>query len=197
MSERHIQFSPDDYGLLVPHTEETTLPRKLERHIPRPLETKIITLDQLAEVRALNPDLVIGYAMGSFDLMHAGHVRALYESHEHCDILVVGVNSNESVAERKPGRPIIDQSDRIEQVAACEAVDYAFIFPQKTATEGIRLLQPNIVCISEEQIQDPNKYWNELEEAAKIGSIIDVIPRDKPVSTTHLVGHIRNHKPNS
>src|SRR5947199_9316948 len=68
---------------------------------------------------------------GCFDLLHAGHVRYLKAARALGDILVVGLNGNASVRELKgEGRPLNDEKDRAEGLAALESVDVVTILPE-------------------------------------------------------------------
>ena len=60
----------------------------------------------------------VGYTSGVFDLMHAGHIEYLEEARRHCDLLIVGVNSDESVKSFKgERRPICPEDSRVKVVA--------------------------------------------------------------------------------
>jgi rfaE bifunctional protein nucleotidyltransferase chain/domain len=85
------------------------------------------------------------FTNGCFDLLHAGHVRALEAARRLGDILVVGINADESVRRLKGNaRPIIPETQRAELVAALKPVDYVVLFPENTPTETIRLLRPDV-----------------------------------------------------
>jgi glycerol-3-phosphate cytidylyltransferase len=82
---------------------------------------------------------------GCFDILHVGHIRILKESRALGDCLVVGINSDESVARLKgPSRPINNQIDRAEILGALASVDYVTIFAEDTPVEFLRLLKPDI-----------------------------------------------------
>jgi glycerol-3-phosphate cytidylyltransferase len=66
---------------------------------------------------------------GCFDILHAGHVQFLTDAKKLGDVLLVGVNSDDSVRELKgPTRPINNQEARSNVVDALKAVDYTFVF---------------------------------------------------------------------
>lgn len=104
------------------------------------------------EVRALGDRLRregrrIVFANGCFDILHVGHVRYLQAAKRCGDILVVGVNSDASVAGLKgPGRPLLPEGARAELVAAIECVDYVVVFDQPTAAEILLDLRPDVHC---------------------------------------------------
>ncbi|MBX9689124.1 MAG: D-glycero-beta-D-manno-heptose 1-phosphate adenylyltransferase [Candidatus Obscuribacterales bacterium] len=82
---------------------------------------------------------------GCFDILHVGHTRILAESRGLGDVLVVGLNSDDSVARLKgSSRPVNKQDDRAELLCALSCVDYVSIFPEDTPVEFLKLLKPNI-----------------------------------------------------
>jgi len=85
------------------------------------------------------------FTNGCFDLMHAGHVRYLAEARRLGDLLVVGVNSDRSVAGIKPGRPVVPGAQRAEVLAALESVDFVTLFDEPTPHELIRLIRPDVL----------------------------------------------------
>jgi rfaE bifunctional protein nucleotidyltransferase chain/domain len=86
------------------------------------------------------------FTNGCFDLLHPGHVRYLAEARALGDMLVVALNSDRSVRALKgEGRPILNQQERAELVAALEAVDYVTIFDEETPLELIAELLPDVL----------------------------------------------------
>lgn len=98
---------------------------------------------QLTETRA--PGRCVVFTNGCFDILHAGHVRYLNEAKKLGDILVVGLNSDESVRRLKgEGRPVNPAEDRAEVLSGLRAVDHVVIFGEPTAEELVRQLRPDI-----------------------------------------------------
>ncbi|MCX7978413.1 MAG: D-glycero-beta-D-manno-heptose 1-phosphate adenylyltransferase [Bdellovibrionaceae bacterium] len=86
------------------------------------------------------------FTNGCFDLLHVGHVRYLQQARSLGDVLVVGVNSDESVRRLKgPSRPIQNESDRAEILAALSSCDYVTIFSEDTPENLIRSVRPDIL----------------------------------------------------
>ena len=84
-------------------------------------------------------------ANGCFDVLHVGHVRYLTGARALGDVLVVGVNSDEQVAQQKgAGRPVLPALERAEIVAALESVTYVTIFDEPTVTELLLALKPDV-----------------------------------------------------
>jgi len=87
----------------------------------------------------------IVFTNGCFDILHIGHIRCLKEAKSLGDVLVVGVNSDRSVARIKPERPVNSQDQRAEVLASLEMVDYVTVFNEETPYELIKLLRPDIL----------------------------------------------------
>jgi D-beta-D-heptose 7-phosphate kinase/D-beta-D-heptose 1-phosphate adenosyltransferase len=86
------------------------------------------------------------FTNGCFDLLHVGHIRYLAAAKNQGDILVVGLNSDESVKKIKAkGRPIVTQDQRAEVLAALWFVDYITIFNEPDPLKLIQTLKPNVL----------------------------------------------------
>jgi D-beta-D-heptose 7-phosphate kinase/D-beta-D-heptose 1-phosphate adenosyltransferase len=86
------------------------------------------------------------FTNGCFDILHAGHVRYLEEARKLGDLLVVGVNSDDSVRLIKGAlRPVVGEEDRSELVAALECVDYVVVFDTPDPLPLIERLHPTIL----------------------------------------------------
>ena len=80
----------------------------------------------------------IGFTCSTFDLFHAGHLMMLKEAKEHCDYLIVGVQSDPTIDRRDKNRPIQSLFERFEQLKACKYIDE--IIPYATEKELTDLL---------------------------------------------------------
>ncbi len=88
----------------------------------------------------------IVFTNGCFDLLHVGHIKYLEEAKRFGDILIVALNSDASVRKIKgPGRPLVNQKDRLSIVAALASVDYVCLFGETTPIKGIRALRPDVL----------------------------------------------------
>ena len=86
----------------------------------------------------------IVFTNGCFDILHVGHVKYLEEAKSFGDVLILGLNSDESVTLLKgEGRPINLQMDRAYILAALEPVDYVVIFSEDTPYNLIKLIKPH------------------------------------------------------
>ena len=119
------------------------------RLLPRAASDKIVTDRRMVGVRLQvwrGEGSRIGFTNGCFDLLHPGHIKLLTAARAACDRLVVGLNSDASVAGLKgKGRPVQHQQARAEVLAALEAVDLVVIFSEPTPLELIRAVQPRIL----------------------------------------------------
>lgn len=89
----------------------------------------------------------LALANGCFDLLHVGHARYLDGARREADILIVGINDDESVRRLKgAGRPVMDAADRAEIVAAFRGVDYVVVFGGSTVASLLEALRPDVHC---------------------------------------------------
>ena len=101
-----------------------------------------IAADFCAELRQ-NKKIV--FTNGCFDIIHVGHVRYLTEAKSFGDILIVGLNTDESVRRLKGNsRPINDQNARAEVLLGLKAVDHVIFFGEETAEALIAEIKPDI-----------------------------------------------------
>lgn len=124
---------------------------------------------------------------GCFDLLHVGHVRYLNAARALGDALIVGINGDESVRELKgPGRPVNNQNDRAEIVAALECVDLVAVFPELRATRFLELTMPDIYVKGGDYKVD-TLNTEEREILRRIGAKIDIVPLEHGYSTSDLL----------
>ena len=129
------------------------------------------------------------FTNGCFDLIHPGHVRLLETARAQGDILVVAVNSDESVRRLKgPNRPILPQTDRAEVLAAMAAVDAVTVFSEDTPCALLERLLPDVLVKGADW-----SHWiagREIVEGS--GGEVVAIPFEEHYSTTDLVQTIRD-----
>jgi D-beta-D-heptose 7-phosphate kinase/D-beta-D-heptose 1-phosphate adenosyltransferase len=88
----------------------------------------------------------IVFTNGCFDLLHVGHVRYLQEARNLGDLLVVGINTDASVKRLKgPTRPIQNENDRAEILAALGCVDFTVLFEEDTPENLIKQVRPDVL----------------------------------------------------
>jgi rfaE bifunctional protein nucleotidyltransferase chain/domain len=100
-------------------------------------------LEKLGSIR--NGKKIV-FTNGCFDLLHIGHVKYLKEAKSKGDFLVVGINADASVKRLKgPTRPIQNETDRSEILAALESVDATVIFTEDTPENLIKMVHPDVL----------------------------------------------------
>ena len=88
----------------------------------------------------------IGFTNGCFDLIHPGHISLLHHAKNECDKLVVGLNSDSSVAKLKgKDRPIQKENARATVLLALKDVDIVIIFNEETPIKLIELIKPDVL----------------------------------------------------
>ena len=154
-----------------------------------PDSMKLITLEELAKLstRLRTEGKRVVATNGCFDILHVGHVRYLAAARELGDVLVVGLNGDDSIRQLKgEGRPVNRERDRAEVLAALESVDYVTVFPEKRATNFLRIARPAIYAKGGDYTADAL----DREERAvldEFGSRIEIIPFEKGYSTSGLL----------
>ncbi len=102
-------------------------------------------ITQVAETLRAQSKRVV-FTNGCFDLLHAGHIQYLQASREQGDVLIVGINSDDSVQRLKgPGRPLIGEADRAHLLGALACVDYVVVFEEDDPLELIRGIRPHVL----------------------------------------------------
>jgi len=88
----------------------------------------------------------IVFTNGCFDLLHVGHVKYLQAARKLGDLLVLGLNSDDSIKRLKgPNRPLIGESERAHILAALDCIDYVVVFDEDTPLELITALRPDVL----------------------------------------------------
>ena len=110
-------------------------------------DKKIYPRNQLTEIiQSVQADgKVVVTTNGCFDVLHVGHLRYLQAAQALGDLLVVGVNSDDSVRALKgENRPLVPADERAEMLAGLGCVDYVTIFPELDPINLLSALKPNI-----------------------------------------------------
>lgn len=100
----------------------------------------------VAEIKSQLAGKRVVFTNGCFDILHRGHVAYLNEARAQGDLLVVGLNSDESVKRLKgPDRPVNSEDDRRFMLLNLKAVDHVLIFTEDTPYELIKSLAPQVL----------------------------------------------------
>jgi D-beta-D-heptose 7-phosphate kinase/D-beta-D-heptose 1-phosphate adenosyltransferase len=151
---------------------------------------KILSLDQLLREREFlgRQGRRVVFTNGCFDLLHPGHIRYLQEARRLGDALIVALNSDRSVRELKgEKRPILDQNERSEVMAALGCVDYVTIFDEPTPREIISALLPDVLVKGGDWGVDRIVGRDEVEAAG--GKVLS-LPFVDGCSTTDVIERI-------
>lgn len=106
--------------------------------------SKFLNAAKLRTLRDYHFSETIVSTNGCFDGVHYGHIKYLQESKRLGDILIVGINTDDSVSFLKgPGHPLNSEMVRMEMVAALECVDYVFLFQDSEPTEWLDIIKPD------------------------------------------------------
>ncbi len=127
----------------------------------------------------------IVFTNGCFDLLHVGHIRYLEKGKSLGDVLIVGVNSDQSVRILKgPKRPILPEKERAEILSGLGCVDYITIFDEPTPLELISSLQPHILVKGGDWTKDTTVGKEVVERS---GGEVVIIPFIEGSSTSNLI----------
>ncbi|PYV42173.1 MAG: D-glycero-beta-D-manno-heptose 1-phosphate adenylyltransferase [Acidobacteria bacterium] len=113
------------------------------------IEGKILSLEKLLPLveKLKQSRKTIVLANGCFDWLHVGHIRYLEGARRLGDLLIVGLNSDDSVRKLKgPLRPLMPENERAEILAAISFVDYIVIFNEPTVERLLLQFRPDIHC---------------------------------------------------
>lgn len=158
------------------------------------IERRIADLEQLAAFRgrwALAGHRVV-FTNGCFDLIHDGHLRYLAAARELGDILVVGLNSDQSVRRLKgPQRPVKTQESRALLLASLVQVDLVVIFEEDTPADLIRQVHPDVLVKGGDWA--PETIVG-ADFVMGYGGQVLSLPFHEGHSTTRLVDRIRSNE---
>jgi D-beta-D-heptose 7-phosphate kinase/D-beta-D-heptose 1-phosphate adenosyltransferase len=130
---------------------------------------------------------VVVFTNGCYDILHPGHIRTLERCKELGDILILALNSDESVAIIKgPKRPIVNEDDRAALAAALAAVDAVTLFDEETPRELISRLLPDVLVKG----SDWSHFVAGREEVEAAGGKVVLLPIEPGYSTTATVEEI-------
>ncbi len=127
----------------------------------------------------------IGYTAGVFDMFHIGHLNLIKQAKARCDILVVGVNSDELVKSYKDKLPVINQEERLEIISALRYVDKAVLVSTLDKTEICKEYNVDAVFIGDDW--KGSERWNETErELKQYNTDVVYLSRTEGISSTML-----------
>lgn len=157
----------------------------------RNMSRKILSLAELLgereRLRSAGQSVV--FTNGVFDLLHVGHVRYLGAARALGDALMVGINSDRSVRELKGvGRPVVNENERAEILAALALVDYVTIFDDISPRSLISRLLPDVLAKGGDYGLDEIHGREEVEAA---GGRVVALPFVPGTSTSAIIERMK------
>ncbi len=184
-----VELAGGAAGLVVAEAGTTTCAALALRHHVAGADKALSPaglVEQVATHRRAGRRIV--FTNGCFDLVHRGHVGYLSRAKALGDVLVVGVNADESVRRLKGAdRPVCDEAARVRVLSALSCIDHVVVFAQDTPSEIIEDIRPDVY------VKGGDYSRERLPEAAQIerlGGILHFLPYEDE-STTSIIERIR------
>jgi D-beta-D-heptose 7-phosphate kinase/D-beta-D-heptose 1-phosphate adenosyltransferase len=151
---------------------------------------KVVTNQNLSKaLKDYDSNKIIGFTNGCFDLLHTGHISYLKSAKQKCDILILGLNSDESIRKLKgKNRPIVEQKDRVEILSSFPFIDKIVIFDEVTPIKLIKRIKPNIIFKGKDYKKQDVVGFRESKKWQGRVILIDFIQNK---STTNLIERIK------
>jgi D-glycero-beta-D-manno-heptose 1-phosphate adenylyltransferase len=147
-------------------------------------------LHRLEQLAALLKGRKVVLANGCFDILHVGHVRYLEAARELGDVLVVAVNSDRSVRSiKEPGRPILDETERVALISALRCVDHVVLFDEPDVKRVIDVLKPAVHAKGTDYTEDTVP---ERQQVLAYGGSVRITGDPKDHSTRNIIESIVN-----
>jgi D-beta-D-heptose 7-phosphate kinase/D-beta-D-heptose 1-phosphate adenosyltransferase len=155
-------------------------------------DSKLVDAEAISKTLSSIRDmgLTIVFTNGCFDILHPGHVDYLQQAKDMGDLLVVGVNDDDSISRLKGAdRPIHTLEDRTIMLAALQCVDYVVPFSDDTPLSLIQSVRPDIL------VKGDDYSISEIagsEDVLSYGGKVELVPLLKGYSTTDIIDRIKN-----
>jgi D-beta-D-heptose 7-phosphate kinase/D-beta-D-heptose 1-phosphate adenosyltransferase len=134
----------------------------------------------------------IVFTNGCFDIIHSGHVTYLNQAKALGDILIVGVNSDDSVKKLKgQSRPINNLSERLNVLSGLSSIDHVIDFSELTPIELIKIVKPDIFVKGGDYSED---RLPEAPIVKSFGGKVEILPYQEGYSTTNIIGKIKSNQ---
>ncbi len=148
---------------------------------------KIIPFDRIENLftDSFREKQTLVFTNGCFDVLHRGHIYYLSRARELGDLLVVGLNSDESVTRLKgPGRPVNNQQARAEVLGGLAFVDHIVIFPEETPLNLINAIRPHVLIKGGDyKVEEIVGY----QQVHSWGGRVETIPLLEGYSSTSII----------
>ncbi len=150
----------------------------------------MVTLDDACarRVAARQAGETVVFTNGCFDILHAGHVTLLDDARAMGDVLIVGLNSDDSVRRLKgASRPLVPEEQRARVLCALRAVDMVVVFDEDTPARVIEALVPDVLVKGGDYTPD-DVVGRDVVEAH--GGRVAIVPLVPSVSTTEIAARV-------
>ena len=154
------------------------------------LDPKIVSRKTMAEIskqKQANGEKIV-FTNGCFDLLHVGHVKYLQKARQLGDLLVLGLNSDDSIRRLKgEKRPLLAEIERAQILAALDSVNYVVVFDEDTPYELIDIVRPHVLVKGGDYLPD-QVVGKELVES--YGGNVQLIQFVDGKSTTDIIDKV-------
>ena len=157
-----------------------------------------LPLDRLLALRAAwrGEGRSVVFTNGVFDLLHVGHVRLLTAARQFGDLLVAGLNADDSVRVLKgPDRPVVPAADRAVLVGALRVVDHVVVFHDASAAPLVAALRPDVYVKGEDYAGPRAGPFPEAEVVRGYGGVVRLVPLVPGRSTTATIAAVAGAVP--
>lgn len=181
-------------GIVVGKVGTSVVKQEEIRHFLK--ENTPLTRGKIFEIKELkniisslrNRGKRVVFTNGCFDILHMGHIKYLQKARDHGDLLVLGLNDDHSVKKLKgPRRPLINQDERANILAALNCIDYIILFSELTPENLIRELKPDILVKGGDYIIN-DVVGRDIVEG--YGGRVEIVPFIEGYSTSGIVRKI-------
>ena len=151
---------------------------------------KIVTFSEIKILSRQYKDAekTIVFTNGCFDILHAGHVKYLTHAAELGDILILGLNSDDSVKRIKgKKRPVLDQDHRAYVIAALECIDHVVLFDEPDPGKLIETICPDVLVKGADW---PEDQIIGADVVKRNGGRIERVTLEPDISTTKIIERI-------
>ena len=153
------------------------------------LQEKVLSRQELLTRHGRPREGRLVFTNGCFDLLHRGHVEYLQQAGHLGDVLVVGLNTDDSVRRLKgAGRPLVGEQDRAQVLAALASVDAVTLFDEDTPLKLIEELLPDVL-VKGGDYEIEEIVGREAVEGA--GGLVRVLPFVGDYSTSELLERLK------
>lgn len=186
-----LQFASRAAGIAISKSGTSTVTQNEMKKEYNLIQTNyrdlVPVLNRVAEQH--NMGRIVGFINGTFDMFHKGHLELLRKAKEHCDYLVVALNSDDSVKRYKgPTRPVIGENDRCDIISSNKYVDDVVIFDEDDPRETLLKIKPNVMF---KGMDYKDKPLIEQEVMDLIGCKLVLLVTDE-ITTTKIVNKLNN-----